>query len=47
VRLPGEGGLLRRTDQLERGVELYPNILQSLKPWAEKLGVPLPPSAAS
>jgi LDH2 family malate/lactate/ureidoglycolate dehydrogenase len=45
VRLPGEAGLGRRTDQLERGVELYPTILQALEPWAGKLGVPLPGSA--
>jgi len=42
VRMPGEAGLRRRAAQLEGGVELYPNILQSLEPWAEKLGVPLP-----
>jgi LDH2 family malate/lactate/ureidoglycolate dehydrogenase len=42
VRLPGEAGLRRRADQLERGVDLYPTILPSLVPWAEKLGVPLP-----
>ncbi len=45
VRLPGEAGLRRRAEQLAGGVELYPAILQSLEPWAEKLGVPLPISA--
>jgi LDH2 family malate/lactate/ureidoglycolate dehydrogenase len=42
VRLPGETGLRRRAEQLANGVELYPAILPALKPWAEKLGVPLP-----
>jgi len=42
VRLPGENGLRRRADQLAHGVELYPSILPTLAPWAEKLGVPLP-----
>ena len=38
VRMPGETGLRRRAEQLASGVELYPAILPSLKPWAEKLG---------
>jgi len=42
VRLPGEDGLKRRAAQLAAGVELYPSILPALKPWAEKLGVPIP-----
>ncbi len=42
VRLPGETGLRRRERQLVEGVELYPTIMPALKPWAEKLGVPLP-----
>jgi LDH2 family malate/lactate/ureidoglycolate dehydrogenase len=42
VRMPGATGLRRRAEQLASGVELYPSILPSLKPWAEKLGVPLP-----
>lgn len=42
VRLPGEAGLRRRADQLARGIELYPTILPSLAPWAEKLSVPMP-----
>jgi LDH2 family malate/lactate/ureidoglycolate dehydrogenase len=42
VRLPGEAGLRRRAEQLANGVELYPTILTALKPWAEKLGVPMP-----
>ncbi|MGH8713975.1 MAG: Ldh family oxidoreductase [Casimicrobiaceae bacterium] len=43
VRLPGERGLQRRRQQLEQGVALYPAILPSLQPWAEKYGVALPP----
>lgn len=42
VRLPGENGLRRREEQLANGVELYPSIIPSLAPWAEKLQVPLP-----
>ncbi len=41
VRLPGEAGLRRRAEQLTQGVELHPNILPALGPWAEKLGVSL------
>jgi L-lactate dehydrogenase len=39
VRLPGEGGLRRREDQNRNGVVLYPAILPTLLPWAEKFGV--------
>ena len=39
VRLPGESGLQRRTEQLEQGVDLYPGILSALAPWAKKYGV--------
>ena len=42
VRLPGEGGLKRRRDQLAQGVALYPAIMPAVVPWAEKLGVALP-----
>lgn len=42
VRLPGEGGLRRRTAQLEQGVELYPGVLNALTPWAQRYGVALP-----
>jgi LDH2 family malate/lactate/ureidoglycolate dehydrogenase len=42
VRLPGEAGLRRRAEQLEHGIELYPTILPALRPWAERLGVPMP-----
>ena len=42
VRLPGEGGLARRKDQLANGVALNPAILPALTPWAEKFGVTTP-----
>jgi LDH2 family malate/lactate/ureidoglycolate dehydrogenase len=42
VRLPGQAALARRAAQLERGVELYPTIMPSLLPWAEKLKVAVP-----
>ena len=39
VRLPGEAGLRRRTEQLASGVELHPAIMPALRPWAVKLGI--------
>jgi L-lactate dehydrogenase len=42
VRLPGERGLATMREQREHGVELHPTILPSLRPWADKLGVPAP-----
>ena len=42
VRLPGESGLRRGREQKANGVALYPAIMPALKPWAEKLGLPLP-----
>jgi L-lactate dehydrogenase len=42
VRVPGERGLAWKREQLERGIDLYPTILPALRPWAEKLGVPMP-----
>ena len=42
VRLPGEAGIRRRAEQLERGVALHPSILPALQPWAVKLAVALP-----
>jgi L-lactate dehydrogenase len=42
VRLPGERALARRADQLERGVEIFPTVFPALRPWADRLGVPLP-----
>jgi LDH2 family malate/lactate/ureidoglycolate dehydrogenase len=44
VRLPGERGLARRREQLAAGVALNQEILPTLAPWAERLGVALPPS---
>jgi LDH2 family malate/lactate/ureidoglycolate dehydrogenase len=43
VRLPGQRGLQLRAEQLQHGVALYPTILPALRPWIEKLEVPLPP----
>ena len=42
VRLPGSRALQLRAEQLQSGLALYPTILPSLQPWAEKLGVSLP-----
>jgi LDH2 family malate/lactate/ureidoglycolate dehydrogenase len=42
VRLPGERALARRRAALAEGLDLHPGILDSLQPWAERLGVPLP-----
>lgn len=46
VRLPGEAGLRKRVEQLEKGVELYPSIMPAIKPWAERFGVTLPATVA-
>ena len=42
VRVPGKRAWQSREDQLADGVELYPTIMQDLKPWADKLGVQMP-----
>jgi L-lactate dehydrogenase len=42
VRLPGERGMQRYREQLDRGVALYPTILPALELWAKKYGVVLP-----
>jgi L-lactate dehydrogenase len=42
VRLPGHRALQLRAEQLEKGVALYPTIMPALKPWADKLDIPLP-----
>lgn len=42
VRMPGEGALQRRTDQIENGVVLYPGIMDALIDWAGKLNVKPP-----
>jgi LDH2 family malate/lactate/ureidoglycolate dehydrogenase len=46
VRLPGQRGLARRREQLQKGVELQQDIEPALKPWTQKLGVPWPPSVS-
>jgi len=42
VRLPGERALARKRDAIANGVVLYPGIMESLAPVAQKLGVALP-----
>jgi LDH2 family malate/lactate/ureidoglycolate dehydrogenase len=42
VRLPGEASLNRRRSALQHGVQLYPGVLESLTPWAEKFGIDMP-----
>ena len=42
VRVPGKRAWQSRENQLANGVELYPAIMQDLKPWADKLGVQMP-----
>jgi L-lactate dehydrogenase len=46
VRMPGERALERRADQLERGVQLYPGIMDAIAPWAQKLDVHAPAALA-
>ncbi len=47
VRLPGEAAGAKRKQQLALGVELYPGIMDALRPWAEKLDVLVPPANAA
>jgi LDH2 family malate/lactate/ureidoglycolate dehydrogenase len=42
VRTPGERGFHLAAEQSAHGVDLYPSIMPSLKPWADKLKVALP-----
>jgi LDH2 family malate/lactate/ureidoglycolate dehydrogenase len=42
VRMPGETGLRRRAEQLAHGVELYPGVMATLAPCAQKFGVVAP-----
>lgn len=42
VRIPGDGALARRREQLARGVALHSEILPGLAPWMAKFGVPAP-----
>jgi LDH2 family malate/lactate/ureidoglycolate dehydrogenase len=44
VRVPGERGLARKREQLERGLELHPAIMPALAGWASKLSVKPPMS---
>ncbi len=39
VRLPGEGALARRRQQIREGIALHEGILPALAPWAERFGV--------
>jgi LDH2 family malate/lactate/ureidoglycolate dehydrogenase len=42
VRLPGEKGYALAEQQRVQGVTLHPGIMEALRPWAEKLRVPVP-----
>lgn len=42
VRFPGRRAWDERARQQQAGVELYPNIMADIKPWAERFGVSLP-----
>ncbi len=47
VRMPGERALKLMRDQRAHGVQLHPSIMPSLAPWAQKLGVDVPPAVAA
>ncbi|MBP8308333.1 MAG: Ldh family oxidoreductase [Burkholderiaceae bacterium] len=42
VRVPGERGLARKREQLDRGLALHASILPALAPWADRLAVSVP-----
>jgi len=42
VRLPGSSAWQKRKTQLQCGVALYPTILPTLQPWAERYGIAMP-----
>ena len=42
LRFPGRRAWLGRERQLRDGVELYPGIMEDIKPWAEKFRVAMP-----
>lgn len=44
VRIPGQRALALRKEQLTNGVSLYPGIMPSLLPFAEKYSLPMPTS---
>jgi L-lactate dehydrogenase len=46
VRMPGERGLALARTQAHEGVELHASIMPALEPWAQKLGVAMPPASA-
>jgi L-lactate dehydrogenase len=46
VRTPGERGVRLAEQQRREGVALYPSIMPTLEPWAEKLGVAMPAACA-
>ncbi|PWW12157.1 MULTISPECIES: Ldh family oxidoreductase [Pseudidiomarina] len=43
VRIPGEGALARRKQQLQQGIEYSPQLLHQLAKLGDKLGLDLPP----
>jgi LDH2 family malate/lactate/ureidoglycolate dehydrogenase len=47
VRMPGERALAHKRAALHHGVALYPGVMDRVVPWAEKFGVPLPPTLAA
>jgi len=42
VRIPGHAALARKHEQLSHGVNLHPDILPSLTPWATRYGIRIP-----
>ena len=46
VRMPGDGGLARRREQMASGACMNAEILPSLAPWAEKWNVAVQPAIA-
>ena len=42
VRMPGERGLQRRREQLDRGVALHPSIMPALAPWFTRFKISTP-----
>jgi LDH2 family malate/lactate/ureidoglycolate dehydrogenase len=42
VRVPGQQALARKRNALARGVILHPGVVDALRPWAERFGVPVP-----
>ncbi len=42
VRVPGQRALARKRAALESGLELYPGIIDALRPWAARFGATVP-----